>query len=206
MPLIYDREVRAFSTLCGSDQNNAYLVVCPETAESIIIDAPLDPVQLLEHAKHTRVRAVLITHRHRDHLEGLQDIVDATGAPVGAHEDDGPAMPIAPDFLVHDGEVITAGTVAMKAIHTPGHTPGSACFLAGKLLFTGDTLYAHAPGESRGVEATQQLIANIIEKLLTLPDDTLLLPGHGQSSTIGFAKELYREQAAQYPDVLPPLP
>ena len=93
----------------------------------------------------------------------------------------------------------------MKVIHTPGHTPGSVCFLAGKLLFTGDTLYAHAPGESRGVEATQQIITSITQKLLSLPDDTIILPGHGQSSFIGSARELYRAQVEQYPDVLPPL-
>jgi glyoxylase-like metal-dependent hydrolase (beta-lactamase superfamily II) len=206
MALIYDGEVRAFWTLCGSDDNNAYVVVCPQTLESIIVDAPLDPGQLIADAEGTRVKAILITHRHRDHLEGLQDIVDATGALVGAHADDAAAMPIAPDFLLQHGETVTAGSIAMEVIHTPGHTPGSICLLAGRLLFTGDTLYAHAPGESRGFDATQQLITNIRERLLSLPDDTILLPGHGQSSSIAHAKALYRAQAAEYPDVLPPLP
>jgi glyoxylase-like metal-dependent hydrolase (beta-lactamase superfamily II) len=206
MPLIYEGDISAFWTLCGSDQNNAYLVVCPETGESIIVDAPLNPGQLLEEARGTRVKAVLITHRHRDHLEGLHDIVSATGAPVGAPPEDAPGMPVPPDFLVQDGDTITAGTVSMQVLHTPGHTPGFVCFLAGRLLFTGDTLYAHAPGESRGVEATQHLIQSITEKLLTLPGDMLLLPGHGQSSFIEAARALYRAQAAQDPDVLPPLP
>ena len=206
MPLIYDNEVRVFWTLCGSDGNNAYLIVCPQTGESIIIDAPLNPGQLLEDAKGTQVKAILITHRHRDHVEGMQEMMDATGAPVGAHGEDAAAMPIAPSFLVHDDDTVTAGSIELKVIHTPGHTPGSVCFLVGKHLFTGDTLYAQAPGESRGVEATQQIIRSIIDKLFVLPDDTFLLPGHGQGSTLGVAKELYRANAAQYPDVLPPLP
>jgi hydroxyacylglutathione hydrolase len=208
VPLIYDDgTLRAFWTLCGSDGNNAYLVVCPETNESIVIDAPLNPGELLEHARGTQVKAILITHRHHDHIEGIDDIVAATGAPVAAHEEDGPALPRPPDRLLRDGDLVTAGTIEVRVLHTPGHTPGSACYLAaGKLLFSGDTLYAQAPGETRGVEATQQLFKSLTERLLVLPDDTVLLPGHGNGSSIGAARALYRAQQAQYPDVLPPLP
>jgi glyoxylase-like metal-dependent hydrolase (beta-lactamase superfamily II) len=206
MELLYDKEFRMFWTLCGSDGNNAYLVVCPETNESIIIDAPLGPEKILEQAKGTQVKAILITHRHHDHVEGLKDITDATGAPMAAHPEDAADMPVSPDILVKDGDTITAGTVEVRVIHTPGHTPGSVCYLAGNHLFTGDTLYAQAPGESRGVEATQQILRSITDKLFLLPDDTLILPGHGNGSTIGTSKELYRAWAAEYPDLLPPLP
>lgn len=206
MPLLYDKEVRVFLTLCGSDGNNAYLIVCPQTGESIIIDAPLAPGQLLEDARGTHVKAVLITHRHRDHWEGLQDIVDATGAPVGAHAEDADALPVAPSLLVKDGDIIRAGAIELKVIHTPGHTPGSVCFLVGRLLFTGDSLYARSPGETRGPEATLQLLTNITQKLYTLPDSTAILPGHGPLGFIGDAKAEYRTYLAQYPDLLPPLP
>ncbi|MFH1560213.1 MAG: MBL fold metallo-hydrolase [Chloroflexota bacterium] len=206
MEILYDKELRVFWTLCGSDGNNAYLIVCPHTRESIIIDAPLGPEKILEQAKGTQVKAILITHRHRDHLEGLKEITDATGAPVAAHGDDAPDMPVAPDILVKDGDTITVGTVEVKVIHTPGHTPGSVCYLASNHLFTGDTLYAQAPGESRGVEATQQILRSIKEKLFILPGDTFILPGHGKGSTIRASKELYRSFAAQYPDLLPPIP
>ena len=72
MALIYDKEVRIYRTLCGSDNNNTYLIVCPVTMESIIIDAPLDPGGLLQEARDTQVKLVLITHRHKDHWEGSE--------------------------------------------------------------------------------------------------------------------------------------
>ena len=115
-------------------------------------------------------------------------------------------MPVTPDILVNDGDTIRAGTVGVRVIHTPGHTPGSVCYLAGNHLFTGDTLYSQGPGESKGVEATQQILTSITQKLLVLPDDTLLLPGHGKGSTLAVSKELYRGFFAQYPDLIPPIP
>ncbi|MDA0988148.1 MAG: MBL fold metallo-hydrolase [Chloroflexi bacterium] len=206
MQLLYDKEFKVYWTLCGSDGNNAYLIVCPVTNEGIIIDAPLGPDKILEQAKETQVKAVLITHRHLDHVEGLKDIADATGAHVAAHPQDADDMPVSPDVLVIDGDTLQVGTVEVNVIHTPGHTPGSVCYLVGNHLFSGDTLYAQAPGESVGVEATQQILNSITEKLFSLPDDTLILPGHGNGSTIGISKQLYREFAAQYPDLLPPIP
>ena len=115
--------MRVYWTLCGSDGNNAYLIVCPETAESIIVDAPLNPEAIIEQTKGTHVRAILITHRHSDHLEGLDQVVEATGAPVAAHADDADEMPSRPDILLADGDTIRAGSVEVKAIHVPGHTP-----------------------------------------------------------------------------------
>jgi glyoxylase-like metal-dependent hydrolase (beta-lactamase superfamily II) len=206
MELIYDKEFRVYWTLCGSDGNNAYLLVCPVTNDSVIIDAPLGPEKIIEAAKGTQVKAILITHRHRDHLEGLKEIADATGAPMAAHPDDAADMPVSPDILVNDGDTIRAGTVGVTVIHTPGHTPGSVCYLAGNHLFTGDTLYSQGPGESRGVEATQQILMSITQKLLILPDDTYLLPGHGSGSILGVSKELHRSFVAQYPDLVPPIP
>jgi glyoxylase-like metal-dependent hydrolase (beta-lactamase superfamily II) len=206
MELLYDKEFKIFWKLCGHEGNNAYLIVCPETNESIIIDAPFGTEDVLEQAKETQVEAVLITHRHSDHVEGLKDIADATGAHIAAHPEDADDMPVSPDVLVIDGDTINVGTVDVHVIHTPGHTPGSVCYLVGNHLFTGDTLYAQAPGESKGMEATQQILRSITEKLFSLPDDTLILPGHGSGSTIGISKELYREFAVQYPDLLPPIP
>ena len=192
MPLFYDNEVRVFKTSCGPYDNNAYLIVSPQTGESIIIDAPAGPGELLEEARGTRVKAILITHNHQDHLAGLKEMMDATGAPVEAHGEDAAALPVSPNVLVKDGDVITAGTIELKVIHTPGHTPGSVCYLVGKHLFSGDTLFPGGPGRSRSPEALQQIIKSITEKLHPLPDDTFLLPGHGQDTTLGVSKGEYR--------------
>ena len=191
MPLIYDKEVKVFKTSCGPYDNNAYLIVCPQTNESIIIDAPMGPGKLLEEAAGTQVKAILITHNHQDHLAGLKEIIDATGAQVQAHSEDATALPVSPSALVKDGDTITAGTIVLKVIHTPGHTTGSVCYLVGDHLFSGDTLFPGGPGRSRTPEALQQTIKSITERLYVLPDDTFLLPGHGQDSTLGISKEEY---------------
>jgi hydroxyacylglutathione hydrolase len=191
MPLLYDKAIKVFKTSCGPYDNNAYLIVCPQTDHSIIIDAPMWPQELLDEAKNTLVKAVLITHNHQDHLAGLKEIVDATGAPVQAHGKDAAALPIPPSNLVNDGDTITVGTITLKVIHTPGHTPGSVCYLVGNHLFSGDTLFPSGPGRSGSPQDLRQTIKSITEKLYVLPDDTFLLPGHGQDSTIGISKEEY---------------
>lgn len=206
MPLIYDKEFRVYWFPCGSDNNNAYLVVCPETGESLIIDAPLGPDELLEEAKNTQVKAVLITHSHRDHVEGLQAVMEATGAPMGANVEDAAELPTLPSLLIKDGDRVRAGTVEAKVLHTPGHTPGSVCFLVGNHLFSGDTLFAGGVGKSSSVEEIQQTYKSITEKLYVLPDETFLLPGHGKGGWLGIEKEAYRAILAQYPDLLPPIP
>jgi glyoxylase-like metal-dependent hydrolase (beta-lactamase superfamily II) len=203
--LFYDKEIRIFRTLCGSDNNNAYLVVCPDTKESVIIDAPLGPEGILEHAEGTQVKAILITHRHRDHTEGLEQVVKTTRAPVLAHPADVPEIPGAP-IPIEDGEIIKVGTLEIKAIHTPGHTPGSICFLVCGHIFTGDTVYSGGPGESRGPEATIQILKNITEKIYTLPDETVVLPGHGHHSILSIPKREYRMFYSEHPDILPPIP
>ena len=207
MALIYDQEIKIYRTLCGSDNNNAYLIVCPVTMESVIVDAPLDPGRMLEEARGTQVKMVLITHRHRDHWEGLQEVKDATGAPVGAHTQDAFDIPIPPDIMIPDRAVYRVGTIEIRAIHTPGHTPGSVCFLAsGKHLFSGDTLFAGGVGHTPSVEDLHLMYRCITEKLYVLPDDTLVFPGHGADSVLGVEKEQYRAMIAAHPDLLPPIP
>ena len=191
MPLFSDGEVRVYKTSCGPFDNNSYLLVCPQTNESIIIDAPMGPGEVLEEAEGTQVKAILITHNHQDHLAGLQEMTDATGAPVFCHGEDASTLPVPAGSLVNDGDTVTAGTIEVKVIHTPGHTPGSVCYLVGKHLFSGDTLFPGGPGRSRAPENLQEIIKNITEKLYILPDNTDLLPGHGQESTLGVSKEEY---------------
>ena len=192
MPLFTDGEVRVYKTLCGPFDNNAYLLVCTRTGEGIIIDAPAEPGQVLEEAKDTNVRAILITHNHGDHLAGLEEMVAATGAEVYAHAADADRLPLPAGRLVEDGDVITAGSIELRAIYTPGHTPGSMSYVLGNHLFSGDTLFPGGPGRSRTPDDLRLIIDNITGKLFTLPDDTFLLPGHGADGVLSVSKEDYR--------------
>ena len=203
MPLFSDGEVRVYKTSCGPFDNNSYLLVCPQTNESVIIDAPMGPGETLAEAEGTQVKAILITHNHQDHLAGLQEMTEATGAPVACHGDDASTLPVSPNSLVKDGDTLSVGTIEVKVIHTPGHTPGSVCYLVGKHLFSGDTLFPGGPGRSRTPENLQEIISNITEKLYVLPDDTDVLPGHGVETTLGASKWEYSVFAGKsHPDDL----
>ena len=206
MPIIYDDEATISQIFCGTDNNNAYLVICPTTREAIIVDAPEGVSALLTEYEELKVQSIIITHKHKDHTEGIDEISRLMSVPISAHQDDAPDIPVTPILILKDADIINVGTLEIKVIHTPGHTPGSICLLVGSYLFTGDTLYFQGPGESRGVDATEQLLKSITENLYILPDETILLPGHGPQGILGGAKELYRGFVAQYPDLLPRIP
>ena len=136
-----DDEIRIHKWKCGPYDNNAYLLVSPETNESLIIDTPADPIELVEAARDTDVKAILITHNHSDHIRGLTEVTLAIASPVGIGEADARALPKPPNRFLTDGEEITAGSIVLRALSTPGHTPGSTCFVVGKHLFSGDVLW-----------------------------------------------------------------
>ena len=198
MTLHYDgQDVKIHKVLMGDYGNNGYLVVCPTTNESIIIDTPGEPEKLIALAKGTTVKAILITHTHSDHLVGFDAIRAATGAPVAVHSAEADNLPSPPDRPLSDGDTVSAGTVTLTVLHTPGHTPGAVCYLTGRHLFSGDTLFPGGPGRTRTPENLQQEIGSITTKLLVLPTDTLVYPGHGDNTTIGKAQEEYKAFAGR---------
>ena len=196
-PHYQDSSITIHKIKCGPYDNNAYILVCPHTNESIVIDTPKDPGALISAAKETDVKAILITHNHFDHIEGFEEVVSALGSPTGIGEQDASALPMTPGFFLKDGDEVKAGTIRLKALSTPGHTPGSTCLLVGNKLFTGDTLFPGGPGKTRAPENLQQIIGSITGKLLTLGDDVSVYPGHGDDGDLKTSKEEYAAFAAK---------
>ena len=168
----------------GTMENNTYVLECPETHDSLIVDGCFDPKRILEGARDTNVVAILQTHGHFDHVQALAEIKDALGVPVLAHPGDSYPVPV--DRELADGEVISFGNREAKALHTPGHSEGATCFLVGRHLISGDTLFPGGPGNTfDNRQAFDQIIDSIRTKLFVLPDDTPVYPGHGADTTIG---------------------
>lgn len=190
---------------------NCYVVGCTETKEAIIIDPgfntnPEAKTVLKEiNQRELRVKYIVNTHGHPDHTAGNGVVKKLTGAPVLIHEYDAPMLTDAAknlsmlfgfriaslppaDQLLHDGDIIQAGDVALRVLHTPGHSRGSISLLGADAVFTGDTLFAGSIGRYDLPGASFREIMLSIKKLATLPDHTKVYPGHGPASTIGEEK------------------
>jgi hydroxyacylglutathione hydrolase len=174
----------------GSFENNCYIITCPQTRECALIDPAAEAPKIFEAIKGKAVRYILITHGHMDHIGALEEVRKQTGAPVGIHAGDSRSLQTKADFYLQDGQILKFGNRELKVIHTPGHTPGGVCFLTGKILFSGDTIFPNGPGNTALPGANYQVIlASIHSKIFTLPDDTVIYPGHGLETTIGKEKK-----------------
>ncbi|MCH7699250.1 MAG: MBL fold metallo-hydrolase [Chloroflexi bacterium] len=181
----------------GSYGNNAYLVQDKESGDALLVDAPQDAEQILDALDGGKVVRIVVTHRHPDHWMSIDAVKQATGAPVVCHEDDREPYAAKVDETIADGEEITIGSLIVKAIHTPGHTPGSTCFLVEDRLLSGDTLFPGGPGRTSTNADLQQSIQSITSKLFELPDDTIIHPGHGDDGRIGDSKREYEVFASK---------
>ncbi len=181
----------------GPFDNNAYIIADGQSGEAAIVDMPVAGDQVLAAAQGLRIVSILLTHTHPDHWASYDLIKGASAAPVRCH----PAELLLPkekiDLPLADREELPLGSLRVQVIHTPGHTPGSVCFLVGRYLIAGDTLFPGGPGRSSTPADLQQEIRSIVDRLYVLPDDTLVLPGHGEGTTIGQSKREYAVFAAR---------
>jgi glyoxylase-like metal-dependent hydrolase (beta-lactamase superfamily II) len=170
----------------GPVDNNVFVLRCTETGDAVLLDAANEHDRLLELCKALGVRQVLETHGHWDHIQAVPQLRDA-GYEVHVTAEDADRLP-SYDQILDDDVVIPVGRLRLRTIHTPGHTPGSICFdLEGTpILFSGDTLFPGGPGATKFPGGDFPTIIRSIEsKLLTLPAETRVLPGHGDDTTIG---------------------
>ena len=153
------------------------------------MDAPAEASEILKALKGTNPRYMLITHSHMDHIGALSELKSKLRIPVGAHPFDVRGLPLRPEILLEDGGKVSYGNISLKVLHTPGHTPGSLCFLVGKHLISGDTIFPGGPGKTKSPADLKRIIESITSKIFVLPDDTAIYPGHGNSTLLGKEKE-----------------
>ncbi len=175
------------AALVGEYDNNAFVVACAQTGEAVIIDAAAEPDRVLELADGLAVQALLTTHGHFDHLRAVAPVVEELDIPFLLHPADhelaARTTPIGPTPLA-EGQVIPLGETSLLTMHTPGHTPGSVCFLSPGVLFSGDTLFPGGPGATSFEGGDfDTIIKTIKDRLFVLDDDTEVYPGHGPTST-----------------------
>ncbi len=182
-----DERCEIHRLVVGPLDNNVYVLRCKQTGGAILLDAANEHEKLLDLCQRLNVDKVLETHGHWDHIQAVPAVRDA-GIEVGVTAADAAMLP-SYDFVLEDDTVVEVGRLRLRTILTPGHTPGSMCFLleGSPVLFSGDTLFPGGPGNTRTPEGDFPAIIDSIENRLfaALGSDTLVLPGHGDDTTIG---------------------
>lgn len=187
----------------GPFGTNCYIVASESGREGMVIDPGDGAKAILQRVGDLKldIKIIVLTHGHIDHVGALKPIKEATGAEIVIHSDDARSlknralaiafglfypMPPPADRLLRDGEIIKVGNLSFEVLHTPGHSPGGISLLGDGVVFTGDTLFNSGIGRTDLPGGSyDQLMDSIRTKLLVLPDDTIVYPGHGPETTIG---------------------
>ncbi len=182
-----DERAEIHKLVVGPVDNNVFVLRCTETGEAVLIDAANEHEKLLELCERLGVRNVLETHGHWDHIQAVPAVRNA-GYEVGITAPDADMLD-SYDFVLEHDSVIAVGRLRLRTIHTPGHTPGSMCFRLedSPVVFSGDTLFPGGPGATKFPGGDFDTIIESIDRLLfaALPPDTIVMPGHGDDTTIG---------------------
>jgi glyoxylase-like metal-dependent hydrolase (beta-lactamase superfamily II) len=182
-----DEQAEIHKLVVGPMDNNVFVLRCTQTGESVLIDAANEHEKLLDLCRALNVRNVIETHGHWDHIQAVPAVRDA-GYEVGITGEDSKMLD-AYDFVLEDESVIEVGRLRLHTIFNPGHTPGSMSFrLEGSpVLFSGDTLFPGGPGNTKFEGGDFPTIIRSIEDRLfsKLPPETIVMPGHGDDTTIG---------------------
>jgi hydroxyacylglutathione hydrolase len=184
---------------------NCYLVASEQTRDGMVIDPAGDAPRILNNIRelNLKIGLVVITHTHGDHIGAIRQVVENTGASFAVHTAEAETLqnsdnsrftamdptfqkPPPPDRLLKDGDFLVVGDLKFQVLHTPGHSPGGICIAGYGVVFSGDALFNGSIGRTDGPSGDSDLlISSIRAKLLVLPDQTLVLPGHGPKTTIG---------------------
>ena len=195
--------VGLYTFVVGSYRTNCYVVVCEETSEAMVIDPGADYHRIYGAIlwNDWKVTKIVCTHGHLDHNSATAPLRKATGAMLYRHKKadllaqtqaklhlkENAVFTVAPsDQYFIEGDAVEFGNLSFQVLYTPGHSPGGVCLRLDEILFTGDTLFRESVGRTdfQG-SSKRQLCTSIKNKLLKLPEDTIVLPGHGPTSTIG---------------------
>jgi len=209
MPEPQVSELMVRGIVVGVFAENCWIIGSRRTREAIVIDPGDQPEEILALARDMGLNIKLIanSHGHIDHVLGIRGVQEATGAKLLLHAGEleiirgaaGAAAsilgrpvepPPAPDHLLEDGDEVAVDGVKLTVLHTPGHTPGSLSFYSDGMLFSGDTLFRGSIGRTDlpGGDYAQEM-SSIVDRLLALPDETIVLPGHMQETKIGIERQ-----------------
>jgi glyoxylase-like metal-dependent hydrolase (beta-lactamase superfamily II) len=182
-----DEQVEIHKVVVGPFDNNVFVVRCRQSGDALLVDAANEHEQLLQLCRDLGVRKVVETHGHWDHIQAVPQLRDA-GYEVAVRAEDAAMLP-SYDLLLEDDDVLQVGRLRLRTMHTPGHTPGSMCFLieGSPVLLSGDTLFPGGPGNTATDLGDFPTIIESIERRIfaPLPAETIVMPGHGLDTTIG---------------------
>ena len=191
---------RIIKASVGPMDNNAYLVTCTQTGQSVLIDAANDAgtlVQLIDE-NAPQLALIVTTHQHPDHWQALADVVGGFESPTASHELDAGALPVPSNQLLSDGDTITIGNLEFAIAHLRGHTPGGIALAleadGATHLFTGDSLFPGGPGKTNSPEEFAQLMDDLEQRIFAkYPDEAIVHPGHGKDTTLGAERPQLQE-------------